>query len=67
MRQLQQVWHVCRKQRYYQYLLLKGNRIEIGRFFKEVYLKIMPVQMVILVALVALDRITNIWDNGQIL
>ena len=34
--------------------------LEIGRFFKEVYLKIMPVQMVILAALVALDRITNI-------
>lgn len=34
--------------------------LEIGRFFKEVYLKIMPVQMVILTALVALDRITNI-------
>lgn len=37
--------------------------LEIGRFFKEVYLKIMPVQMVILAALVALDRITNI--SGQ--
>lgn len=37
--------------------------LEIGRFFKEVYLKIMPVQMAILAALVTLDRITNI--SGQ--
>ena len=38
-------------------------RLEIGRFFKEVYMKTLPIQLIITVALMVVDKIVSI--SGQ--